>query len=242
MLDVISPPDAHGWFQAPPPEWPFADEPGRDPGRLRIGLLVDAPTGLPADPECVVAATAAAPLLEDLGHDVHPVSPELLSPEAAQGYVDLVIPGSLYVHPFEDLDRAESYNQYRWNQMKLINAGEYVRTAAMLQTESRQIVAQWRRDFDVLLTPTLACRPPELGVVRADANRDVEAAQPSALLMVSFTLLANITGQPAISLPVHLSAAGLPVGAPFDEATLLRLAAVLEAQTNWPHAVPADYC
>ncbi|MEV4001839.1 amidase [Actinomadura sp. NPDC049753] len=247
MLDVISRPDPHGWFQAPPPERPFAEEPGRDPGRLRIGLMVDAPTGLPVDPECVEAATAAATLLEELGHDVHPVSPELLSAEAAQGYVDMVIPGSLYVHPFDDPDRAEPYNRYRWDRMKLVNAGEYVRTAALLQTESRRIVAQWRRDFDVLLTPTLACQPPELGIVRADANRDVEVAQPSALLMVSFTLLANVTGQPAISLPVHLSAAGLPVGvqligAPFDEATLLRLAAALEAETNWPHTVPADYC
>ncbi|MGI5415047.1 amidase [Actinomadura luteofluorescens] len=247
MLDVMSLPDPHGWFQAPPPARPFADEPGRDPGRLRIGLMVDAPTGLPVDAECVEAATAAASLLDELGHDVRPVSPELLSPEAAQGYVDRVIPGSLYVNPFDDPDRAEPYNRYRWERMKQVSAGEYVRTAALLQTETRRIVAQWRRDFDVLLTPTMACQPPELGVVRADANRDVAVAQPSALLMVSFTLLANITGQPAISLPVHVAPTGLPVGvqligAPFDEATLLRLAAALEARTNWPLTVPADFC
>ncbi|MFB4317222.1 amidase [Actinomadura sp. 21ATH] len=247
MLDVISRPDPHGWFQAPPPRRPFAEEPGSDPGRLRIGLMVDAPTGLPVDPECVNAAQGTAALLEEMGHDVHPVAPELLSAEAAQAYVDVVIPGSLYVHPFDRPDLAEPYNRYRWDRMKQVSAGEYVRAASLLQTESRRIVAQWRRDFDVLLTPTMACQPPELGAVRADANRDAKVAQPSALLMVSFTLLCNITGQPAISLPVHIAPTGLPVGvqligAPFDEATLLRLAAALEAETNWPHAVPADYC
>ncbi|MGP4025539.1 amidase [Actinomadura sp. 3N407] len=246
ILDVISRPDPHGWFQAPRPERPFAGEPGTDPGRLRIGLLLDAPTGLPVDPECVNAAMAAATLLEGMGHDVHPVAPELLSPEAAQSYVDIVIPASLYVHPFDDPDLAEPYNRHRWERIKDVHAGEYAQMAARLQIESRRIVAQWRRDFDVLLTPTMACQPPPLGLVVEEANRHFATAQPSALLMVSFTLLCNITGQPAISVPVHIAPNGLPIGvqfigAPFDEATLLRLAAALETEVAWPEAVPTRF-
>ncbi|MGP4105258.1 amidase [Nonomuraea sp. KM90] len=246
ILDVISRPDPHGWFQAPAPSRPFAQEPGRGCGRLRIGLLLDAPTGLPVDPECAHAATAAATMLAAMGHDVRPVTPELLSSQAALAYVDMIIPGSLYAHPFDHPDSAEPYNRYRWERLQKVHAGEYVQASVRLQLESRRIVAQWGRDFDVLLTPTLACQPPELGLIRDEANRAVEVAQPSALLMVSFTMLASVTGQPAISLPVHTAPGGLPIGvqligAPFDEATLLRLAAALEAQIGWPGAIPARY-
>ncbi|MFG3437023.1 amidase [Nonomuraea sp. NPDC047897] len=245
-LDAVCAPDPHGWFQAPPPERPFAHEVHREAGRVRIGVLLDAPTGLPVDQECADAALNAAGLLEELGHDVYPVSPWLLSPQAARAYVETIIPASLYVHPFDHPELAEPYNRYRWERAHATSAGQYVQAVALLQSESRRVVAQWRRDFDVLLTPTMACRPPHRGAVLEDANKHVESAQPSALAMVSFTAVASVTGLPAISLPVHTSSTGLPIGvqligAPFDEATLIRLASALETEVGWPSAIPSRY-
>ncbi|MDF5755122.1 amidase [Spongiactinospora sp. TRM90649] len=246
VLDALSAPDPHAWFQAPAPARPFAEETGRLADRLRVGLLLEAPTGLPVHAECVKAALAAARLLEGLGHDVFPVQPFLLSPQGAHAYVEMVIPTSLYVHPFDDPELAEPYNRHRWQRVRDIDAGSYAQAVALLQTESRLVAAQWRRDFDVLLTPTMAAPPPPLGTVRDDANRHPETAMPSALAMVSFTAVASVTGLPAISLPVHTSADGLPIGAqligaPFDEATLIRLASAMESLTGWPDARPSRY-
>ncbi|RSN11734.1 amidase [Nonomuraea sp. WAC 01424] len=246
ILDALSVPDPLAWFQAPAPARPFAAELGREAGRLRVGLLLDAPTGLPVDAECVNAALVAADLLEKLGHDVFPVQPFLLSPQGGHAYVEKIIPTSLYVHPFDEPELAEPYNRHRWLRVRDIDAGDYAQAVALLQTESRQVVAQWRRDFDVLLTPTMAGPPPRLGAVLDDANRHPETAMPSALAMVSFTSVASVTGQPAISLPVHTSADGLPIGAqligaPFDEATLIRLAHSMETATDWTAARPPRY-
>ncbi|MEV0431457.1 amidase family protein [Micromonospora sp. NPDC050495] len=117
---------------------------------------------------------------------------------------------------------------------------------ALLQAELRQIVAQWGRDFDVLLTPTMACTPPRLGTVLAEANKNVEGPRPTETRMVFLTAICNITGLPAISLPVHFSAADLPIGAqligaPFGEATLIRLAAAIELEVGWARAIPPRY-
>ncbi|MEV4078458.1 amidase [Nonomuraea fuscirosea] len=246
ILDALCVPDPLAWFQAPAPGRPFATELGHKTARLRVGLLLDAPTGLPVDPECVNSALAAGAMLEELGHEVFPVTPFLLSPEGAQTYVEKVIAASLYVHPFDDPEAAEPYNRHRWEQVRGIDAGQYVQAVARLQAESRQVVAQWRRDFDVLLTPTMAGPPPRLGTVLDDANRHPDTAMPSALAMVSFTAVASVTGLPAISLPVHVAADGLPIGAqligaPFDEATLISLAGDMQAMAGWPAARPPRY-
>ncbi|MGW2047786.1 amidase family protein [Streptomyces sp. NPDC001858] len=99
------------------------------------------------------------------------------------------------------------------------------------------------RDFDVLLTPTMACTPPPVGGVVEEKNADPTGFRLTETQMISFTFFANLTGLPAISLPVHRTAAGLPVGAqlvggPFDEATLIRLAAAVEPVYAWTAAVP----
>ncbi|MEW2386121.1 amidase [Micromonospora sp. NPDC047707] len=246
ILDAISRPDPHGWFQAPPPARPYSAELGREPGRLRVGLLLDAPTGLPVDPDCVAAATGLANLLERMGHDVYPVEPIMLSQQAADSYVNIIMAAALYAPGYDDPELAEPYNGYRREHVKQYHAGQYVQASALLQSESRQIVAQWGRDFDLLLTPTMACVPPALGSVLAEANGNVNGPRLTEIRMVSFTVVCNVTGLPAISLPVHFSPEGLPVGAqligaPFDEATLIRLAALIEPEIGWVTAVPPRY-
>jgi amidase len=239
----MSTPDLHGWYHAPPPERPFRDEVARDAGRLRIGLLLEAPTGVPVDPECAAAATALASALEGLGHDVYPVAPRFFSPEAGAAFVDVIIPAALHTVPYDDPELAEPYLRRRRALAQERHAGEYALAVELLHRESRDVVAQWRRDFDVLLTPTMACLPPEALVVLPGANRDPLGLRLTELQMITFTFFCNITGLPAISLPVHTSVDGLPVGAqlvgaPFAEATLIRLASNVEAEFGWTSTVP----
>ncbi|MGW1782693.1 amidase [Streptomyces sp. NPDC002143] len=243
VLDVMSTPDLLGWYHAPVPHRPFADEVGRDAGRLRIGLLLSAPTGVPVDEECVAAATSLARTLEGLGHEVTPVAPRFFSQEAAQAYIELVIPSALHLVPYERPELAEPYLQELRALALTRNIAEYARGMALLHRESREVVAQWGRDFDVLLTPTMACTPPPVGTVVQEKNADPTGFRLTETQMISFTFFANLTGLPAISLPVHRTAAGLPVGAqlvggPFDEAALIRLAASVEPLYAWTTAVP----
>lgn len=246
VLDVMSVPDRLGWYHAPVPERPFAQEVGRDPGRLRIGLLLSAPTGVPVDEECVAAATSLARTLEGLGHQVSPVQPRFFSRQAAEAFIDLVVPAALHLVPYERPELAEPYLQELRAAALTRNCAEYVQGVALLHLESREIVAQWGRDFDVLLTPTMACLPPPVGTVVQEKNANSTGFRLVETQMISFTFFANLTGLPAISLPVHRSAQGLPVGAqlvggPFDEATLIRLAASVEPAYGWTEAIPDGY-
>lgn len=246
VLDVMSAPDLLGWYHAPVPARPFAEEARRDAGKLRIGLLLSAPTGVPVDPECVTAATSLAHTLEGLGHEVTPVEPQFFSPAAAQAFVDVVIPASLHLVPYDRPEVAEPYLRKLRAEALTRTSAEYVRGVALLHLESREIVAQWGRDFDVLLTPTMACTPPLAGTVLQEKNADPTGFRMTETQMISFTFFANLTGLPAISLPVHHSAQGLPVGAqlvggPFDEATLIRLAASVEPAYAWTTTVPEGF-
>ncbi|UOQ59069.1 amidase [Leucobacter rhizosphaerae] len=239
-LDVLSPFDPLAWYSAPAPARPFAREVGADPGRLRIGLLLQSPSGLPVDPENIAAAEAAARALEALGHVVEPVSPFLFTPEAGKGFVDVVISASVFASPYEDVEKVDPYIRYRIEQAKSYHSGEYAALAGQLQWETRQVNAQFGRDFDLLLTPTMATATPRVGVVYDEANETPAAPRLTEARQVTFTAWVNIAGLPAISLPVHVDDRGLPVGAqlvagPFDEATLIRVAAQLEPVFDWPN-------
>ncbi|SEC56708.1 amidase [Amycolatopsis tolypomycina] len=244
LLDVMSVPDRLAWYQAPAPRRPFLDEVGAEAGRLRIGLLTASPTGMPVDPECAEAAEKAARLLESLGHDVYPVEPEFLSEEAWTAYAQTVLDASVAAMPYDEPALVGSQLRYRMDRAKSRDSGTYVRASLLLQEETRGVVAQWGRDFDVLLTPTIACRPPFVGSVLQEAVDNPGGLRLTEMQMISFTSFCNVTGLPAISLPVHTSSDGLPVGAqlvagPWEEAVLIRLASALEPLVGWTrrHAV-----
>lgn len=238
LLDAMSVPDPLVWYQAPPPRRPFLDEVGAEQRRLRIGLLTTAPTGMPVDPECVEAAEKTGRLLESLGHDVHPVDPEFYSEQAWTAYAHTVVDASLAAMPFDEPELVGSQLRYRIERAKHRDSGTYVRASLRLQEESRGVVAQWGRDFDVLLTPTLACLPPLVDTVLREAVDNPGGLRVTETQMISFTAFCNISGLPAISLPTHTSADGLPIGAqlvagPWDEAVLIRLASALEPLAGW---------
>ncbi|MDR6989143.1 amidase [Paenarthrobacter nitroguajacolicus] len=237
LLDAMSGQDTLAWYSAPQPDRPFSQEPGTDPGRLRVGVLLDAPTGMPVDEECVEAALKLAKMLEDAGHVVFPATPQLFSAEAIEAF-QIIISASVWATPFDDPSKVDPYIAHRIRQAEGFHSGQYASAAAMMQVESRKLVSQWGRDFDVLLTPTMATTTPRVGVVREEANANPGGLRETELRMISFTSFCNTAGLPAVSLPVHTDATGLPVGAqlvggPFAEATLFRLAAQAEDHFRW---------
>ncbi len=243
VLDVISQPDPLAWYNAPAPERPFREEVGASPGRLRIAFTTEAPTGVPVAPECIEAVKRTAALLEDLGHDVFEGKPDW--PEAGE-----ILPAFLAVWntglaywDVSDWDRVEPLSAAMREQAMATDSISYVQALARLQMMSRRIVASWGRDFDVLVTPTIAIVPPEIGMLYEGAEDDPLLPIMKAGDMAAFTPLFNVTGQPGISLPLHWTDAGVPVGVqfvggPWAEAELIRLASQLEEAVPWRERRP----
>jgi amidase len=237
-LDATAGPDPLAWYNAPTPERPFVEEAGAPPGRLRVGLMAAAPLGLPTDPNCVEAARAAAALLEELGHDVIETDVPTISEELMPDFVTMTI-GGIADYDGVDWTKVEPHNQHAYEAAtNRVSAYEYVVAVQRLERLTRREVARWGRDFDVLLTPTSAILPPLAGSVLAAQHAAPDQPVLDTVQSVCFTAFGNVTGLPGISLPLHLTPEGLPVGvmltgAPFDEATLLRLGGQLEEARPW---------
>ncbi len=237
-LDATAGPDPLAWNNAPPPARPFAEEVGADPGRLPIGLMAEAPLGIPTDPVCAAGARSVGALLEELGHEVVETQVATVSQELIESFITMTA-GGLADYDGVDWDKVEPHNRHGYEAAtKGVSAYEYVVAVRKLEKLSRQEVAHWGRDFDVLLTPTSAILPPLAGSVLAAQHAAPEQPVFETVASVSFTAFGNVTGLPSISLPLHWSDEGLPVGtmltgAPFDEATLIRLAAQLESARPW---------
>ncbi|MFW3168829.1 amidase [Geodermatophilus sp. CPCC 206100] len=246
VLDAISHPDPLALYNAPVPARPFAAEVGAPAGRLRIGLLTEAPTGVPVDGECVEAALRTAKVLEELGHTVEPATLVGYSEQAVMGYMTHIMDASVTALPYERPEEAEPYLRYRMERARRASAADYVASAHRLQRESRAVAAQFGRDFDVVLSPTMATLPVPAGLLVDEANADPEGPRFTELRMVSFTSWVNLAGLPAISLPLHVSADGLPVGVqlvagPWREDVLVRLAADLEQLMPWADRRPPRF-
>lgn len=243
-LDLTAGPDRLAWNNAIPPARPFAEELTADPGKLRIGLMAQAPLGIPTAPDCVDAARDAGALLEELGHEVSEVEVPTISAELVPAFTVMAAAG-LADYEGVDWDKVEPHNHHSYRAASNeISAYDYVVAAQTLEKLSREEVARWGRDFDILLTPTSAILPPLVGSVLKAQHAAPEAATFDVVASVVFAAYGNVTGLPAISLPLYWTEEGLPVGtmltgAPFDEATLIRLAAQLEAARPWAGRVPA---
>jgi amidase len=238
LLDVLSSVDPLAWNTAPPPARPFLDEVGEDPGRLRVLVSTDNALGVPPAPECAAAARRAGDLLADLGHEVREGSPSWGDPEQfLVGFLTVWATISAGAG-FDDPSLMEPHNRANRAAADATSSIAYLEAAMALQATTRTFVAQWGRDFDVLVTPTLAVEPPEVGTVWQGMEDDPVAPLTNCTPMAAYTAVFNVSGLPAISLPVHMSSAGLPVGAqlaagPWQEAMLLRVAAQIEATDPW---------
>jgi amidase len=249
LLDAVSGPYAGDPYCAPPPARPFLEEVGADPGRLRIAFTTIAPSGARIDEECVRAVHEAAKLCESLGHHVEEAAPE--------------IDGTLMVDSFLRIWRAgtasavqamafltgrapspEMFEPLTWalyEQGRQVSAPAYLMAQTALQGLARQ-VARFMLSYDVWLTPTLAEPPLPLGSFEPAPGNPL-AGFERAVEFVPFTPICNLSGQPAMSLPLHWTDGGLPVGTHFigrfgDEATLFRLASQIEAARPWKDRQP----
>jgi Asp-tRNA(Asn)/Glu-tRNA(Gln) amidotransferase A subunit family amidase len=244
LLDATSGPDVGDPYWAPPAKRPYAAEVGADPGRLKIAFTTAAWNGLPVHAECVAAVTAAAKLCERLGHHVEERRPEW--DEDARGRASRIIASA---HTRAALEaRAEALGRpvtaddvepLTWAMAEFgreVSAASYARAIPAMHRVGRS-VGQFFTSCDMLLTPTM-CEPPhKLGVLSL-SNPDADAYLKALLGTIAFTSPFNSSGNPAMSVPLHWSRDGLPVGvqfvAPFgDEAGLFRLAAQLEQAQPW---------
>lgn len=251
-LDTIAGPMPGDPNIAPPPPRPFAAEVGADPGRLRIGFTKRAPVGLEVHRECQTAVEETARLLETLGHVVEESYPEALRDVEAAGTFGMIVACSTaraidvweekIGHPFA----ADSFEPMTWGLVELgrrYSARDYVRGVERLQQHSRLVANWWSEGFDVLLTPTTAEPPPRLGELGPRPDNPL-AGWVRSVPFATFTSPYNITGQPAISLPLYWTKDGLPVGSQLvaafgREDLLIRIAAQLEQARPWQGRRPS---
>jgi amidase len=242
VLDEISGPDRLGWSNAPAPDRPFAAEVGADPGRLRVAVLTRAPLGVPVADAPRAAAIRAGETLERLGHHVDTVDFDLVPVDLLASFLPVVNAGfGDYVDV--DVDRLEPHNRAAYDAALAVDSITFVRALGELQRASRVLAARWGPDYDVLVTPAMAVLPPVAGTVLHALHAEPGSMPADMLGMAAFAAPFNVTGQPAISLPLD-HADGLPVGVqlvagPWQEAVLLRLAAQLEQADPWRDRRPA---
>jgi amidase len=246
LLEAVHGPAPGDPYVAPPPLRPYTEEVGADPGKLRIALWTETLIEQDADPEVVAAAKAAAETLESCGHTVEEpdlsmlqsieiVEPFLVRWAAGQAAAldQLGMVGGQPIGP----DDVEPLTWALAEVGRNRSAGEYLAAVGQHQMMSRMFAGIYESGFDLLLSPTMGEPPPPLGTFD-DSGADPMAAFERAFLAGCFTAAFNATGQPAISLPLHWSEAGLPIGvqlvAPLGrEDVLLRVASQLEQAVPW---------
>jgi amidase len=239
LLDVLEGHEPGDPWWAPPPDRPFSQEVGVDPGRLRIAVTTEPPTDAPVHPECSAAARSAAALLEELGHDVVEATP----PWGDAGLLDAFIAVWQVSPTLYPLDETllTRFNRELAAEARAASAADYAGAVVRLQTASRRIIGFWEQ-FDIVVTPTLALPPVPIGWQEEGVSGAREQLHRNTLF-TPFTAVANLTGLPAMSLPLHTSSAGLPIGVhaigpPMGDALLLRLAAQLEEAHPWHDVRP----
>lgn len=249
LLDVTSGYAPGDPYSAPPPTRPFFEEVGADPGRLRIAFSVVAPTGVSVHPDCRQAAYEAAELCTDLGHELVEAAPDLDAQMLMERYFMLWADGNAWMidawaRRTGKTPTPDQFEPLTWALQKLgrsRSAAEHLLTLQDLQRAARDII-RFFMDYDVWLTPTLAEPPVPLGTFNAPSDNPLWVCQRDGEF-TPFTPIANITGQPAMSVPLYWTHDGLPVGTHFvgrfgDEATLFRLAAQLEQARPWANLHP----
>lgn len=265
MLDATQGPDAGAPSILPPPERPYMEDMSLDPGCLKIAFTTRSPLNTPVHPECVKGVEETARLLETLGHHVEEAEPEIDGPTLAMSYLTLYF-GEMAADIEalkEILGRKpcqKDVEALTWTlglMGRTYSAGYFVKAIREWGKASR-IMGRFHLNYDLYLTPTLAFPPVKIGELKpkpaeAFALKVINTLGLGRLVKLSgmmdklaieslsktpFTQLANFTGQPAMSVPLHWTPDGLPCGSQFigrfgDESTLFRLARQLEQARPW---------
>jgi amidase len=250
VLDILAgyePGDAN-W--APPPFEPFALTAERDPGSLRVALVLDPAIATDVDPTAIQAARDTAELLEGLGHDVEEVSSPVQFDDLFELFTDVwcamisvgVRFGELVSGRSATADDVEPLTRWLHDRALATSSTTYLRSLSMLQRVARTWV-EWASQWDVVLTPALAKRPLLIGELDT-CGPDPRATFKSSSHFTPYTPFVNVTGQPAIALPMFIADDRVPlcvqlIGAPLSEGLLLSIAAQLEAEQRWVDRRPA---
>jgi len=245
VLDATAGPAEGDPYWCAPPERSFRAEVGRDPGRLRIALQTRPNSGVPVHAENVAAAKNAAKLCESLGHIVEEAAPQYDHESLYESLWVLASAGiaATVEARLKQLGRALEGDDLEPATMALYKKGaampiwHYTRCVNAVHTIGRQLAAFFR-DYDVALTPVAANPPLPIGARPSMKEPDWERFAADLFQQIAFTPLYNVAGAPAMSVPLHWTADGLPIGVQLgaaygNEAVLFRLAAQLEAAQPW---------
>ncbi len=249
ILDITSGPDAGAPYMAPRPAEGFLKALAAPQRPLRIAVLTTGWDGEAIDPACVEGVEITARLLAEMGHAVDAARPgfdvaALRNAMFAVLFANMAVSTSAYErlrgravagHEMEPLSHAALARG------RTMDLDAYIAAQGVINREVRRLAAFFD-DWDVLVTSTIAIPPPPLGTLSTDTS-DVDGYLDRLFAIAPFNVPFNGTGQPAISLPVHHTASGLPIGTQLvgrfgEDATLLRLAARLEEATEWARRRP----
>ena len=270
MLDAVAGPDVGAPYWAPAPERPFLDEVVKSPGRLRIAFTSTPFLGHAVHPDCVAALVDAVKLLESLGHEVVESAPTVDREEFNRAFLTVIcgevradlLAAQAIAGRTATPDNVE-FTTWGLNLLgKSLSAGAFVKAERYLRSSSRRVGAFFE-DFDVLVTPTMSVPPFVIGELQPPPHERallkilgrLRASNVLKLLgaleqtadkifdVIPYTPLFNITGQPAMSVPLFWNAANLPIGVHVvgkyaGEATLFRLAGQLEQARPWKDRRP----
>ena len=252
VLDVLAGPEpGDATWAPPPPAAGYAAHAHADPGRLRIGLVLNPPyEGATIDPVCLQAARGAAALLESLGHAVDEITPPWSGLNLLSDFTRAFGPAISYTtwvgwriagrEPTPD--DVEPLTWALWERTRSQDTIAYVAAQTRLESAARSIVT-FLEPYDAALTPALGGRPVATGEIHGRGPDPAGNYRKSAGF-TPFTAIVNVTGQPAIALPLYHGDDGLPtavqlIGPPAREEVLLALATQLEQALPWAERVPA---
>ena len=256
LLDATAGPQVGDPYWAPPVPRPFLEESAAPPGMLKIGLLNSFPDGWAADtridPDCISAVNAAAELCESLGHTIIEINPQQVAWPGlfkAFGKVFTCMAAHFCMYWEKELGKPLTQDQVEpmtWLSRQAglkCSGGEYLAIIQDLQRFTRML-ADFRqsKNFDLILTPTMPIPPTKLGAF-TPTEQDPARGLKASGAFVAFTKIQNITGDPAMSVPLYWNDAGIPIGVQFagkfgDEATLFKFAAQLEQAKPWGDIKP----
>ena len=253
VLDAISGPSPGDPYEVAPPSRPFAVEVGADPGRLRIAYTATTNDGSPGHPDCIAGLDVTVALLDQLGHDASEISLPQLSEEEGEAIGTVFNSATAWVIDYwirrlgrnPGPDDLEPLTRSYWEMGKQVPAAAYLRSIEVLQRYARR-VARFFATYDVFLTPTVSAPPLPIGQMVSTPDDPFRALKISGTTVSYSGVIANLTGNPAMSVPLYWTQDGLPIGMHFlgrfgDEAVLLRLAGQLEEARPWAQRRPPTF-
>ena len=252
VLDVMSGPMPGDPYTAPRLDRPLSEEVGGDPGKLRIGFTTEVPEHMgTVDPICAQAARSALDTLAELGHDIVDEAPTGMDDPQLTADGTVLISAWMhweFAHWGEIIGREfteDDVESTTWAFAQMagdVRAVDYISAVDRLNAAARNAARWWAEEFDLLVTPTLPMTPPPLGSFDSPPDNPLHGILMAAAL-IPFVVPFNISGQPAISVPLHWTEDGLPVGvqivaAQGREDLLVRVASQLEGARPWADKRP----